>query len=485
MSFFQPLNTQRLCKKYGLVALSFWCLCISTGCTVDFAADNKGCGNGIMEGGESCDGTDFGGATCSDVSSYQHGALLCTDDCKLDLSLCHTCGNGEREGAEQCDGKDLGSITCNDLGYEEGTLDCLDDCTFDESGCSGSPLCGNNIVDHGEECDTGGFDTPECNGGTCTFPQCGDGYPNPEASEECDDGDENSDTEPNTCRTDCTHPVCGDLTADDEYGEECDGEDLSDQTCESLGFTSGELSCDNNCSFNTSTCTGPLWSDITGGVFNMGSNTGESDEMPVHEVSIADFELMVTQVTVEHYRKCVNEDYCTLPTSGANCNWYHSDRNDHPVNCVDWFQAYDYCTWIGGRLPSEAEWEYAARSGGQNIDYTWGNTPATCEYAVMNEGSGAGCGTGSTWPVCSKEAGNTQHGLCDMAGNIREWVQDWYHEDYTGAPVDGSAWESPTGAERVRRGGHFNSPVEELRTTARASGNPDYASPHRGFRCAR
>ena len=115
------------------------------------------------------------------------------------------------------------------------------------------------------------------------------------------------------------------------------------------------------------------------------------------------------------------------------------------MNCLDWQQAVDFCAWAGGRLPSEAEWEYAARSGGpsSSYKYPWGNDAATCTYAVMDDG-GYGCGTGRTWSVCSKPAGNTSQGLCDMSGNVWEWVEDWYHGDYTGAPTDGSAWVSPT-----------------------------------------
>ncbi|HQC44850.1 MAG TPA: formylglycine-generating enzyme family protein, partial [Myxococcota bacterium] len=155
----------------------------------------------------------------------------------------------------------------------------------------------------------------------------------------------------------------------------------------------------------------------------MGSND-LSWSRPVHRVTVPTFEMSKTQVTVDQYIACVNVGACTEPDTEDYCNWIKSDRGSHPVNCVSWNQAQAFARWAGGRLPSEAEWEYAARSGGRDWKYPWGDEEATCERAVISEG-GNGCGRGSTWPVCSKPSGNTTHGLCDMAGNVWEWVQDW------------------------------------------------------------
>ncbi len=226
------------------------------------------------------------------------------------------------------------------------------------------------------------------------------------------------------------------------------------------------------------------WVRLSAGTFAMGS--GIADEQPVHQVSVPAFDMTMTEVTVAKYQACVDAGACFAPdTCGwGSPNWGVAGREDHPVNCVDWQQANDFCGFVGGRLPSEAEWEYAARGGGQDITYPWGDAPASCTYAVMY-GGGAGCGMDSTWAVCGKPAGNTAQGLCDMAGNAYEWVQDWHHGDYNGAPSDGGAWESPSGSFRVRRGGGFSSDASALRAANRFPEDPSYRRDYVGFRCAR
>ena len=225
------------------------------------------------------------------------------------------------------------------------------------------------------------------------------------------------------------------------------------------------------------------WMSIPGGTFMMGSDAGEPDERPVHQVTVPEFEMNRTEVTVEQYQACVYTGVCSEPDTGGSCNWGVAGRGDHPVNCVDWQQAVDFCGFAGGRLPSEAEWEYAARGGGQDVTYPWGDESPSCAYAVMNDG-GSGCGEDRTWAVCSKTAGNTAQGLCDMAGNVWEWVQDWHHSDYNGAPADGSAWEDPSGSYRVRRGGSFYYDGA-LRASNRRSDGPSDRSGLIGCRCAK
>ncbi len=244
------------------------------------------------------------------------------------------------------------------------------------------------------------------------------------------------------------------------------------------------------------------WVRIPGGSFMMGSANpaeGRGDEGPAHRVSVRSFQLAKTEVTFKQYKACVDAGACAAAhVSDGTCylwvgsSWVQGSLpdpflgDDQPVLCVDWAQAEAFARWAGGRLPSEAEWEYAARGAGKEHKYPWGDEDATCGRAVIDEG-GNGCGRDATWPVCSKTAGNTAQGLCDMAGNAWEWVQDWDHYSYKGAPIDGSAWESPAGVDRVLRGGAWHFIAEDVRT-ARRSGrgpNPGTRSVDLSFRPAR
>jgi formylglycine-generating enzyme required for sulfatase activity len=223
------------------------------------------------------------------------------------------------------------------------------------------------------------------------------------------------------------------------------------------------------------------WVRIPGGSFLMGSSgrrPGTENEGPVHRVAVKSFELAKTLVTNKQYRACIEAGAC--PVMSTNCgNSFKED--DQPVICVDWNEARIFSEWAGGRLPSEAEWEYAARSGGKKQEYPWGDeAPKPCEQLVM--GSCAGV---TTLPVCSKPKGNTSQGLCDMAGNAWEWVQDWYHDSYEGAPSDGSAWQSPPGAFRVSRGGSWGNSATHVRAAKREYVDPSSRNYIMGFRPAR
>ncbi|MDP6944330.1 MAG: formylglycine-generating enzyme family protein, partial [Myxococcota bacterium] len=128
-------------------------------------------------------------------------------------------------------------------------------------------------------------------------------------------------------------------------------------------------------------------------------------------------------------------------------------RDNHPVNCLTWDQARAFSHWVGGDLPTEAEWEYAARGQGQDIMWSWGDEVVSCDYAVIEKvtkgfrsanglwvsAAHQGCETGISAPVCSKPKGHTDQGLCDMIGNVAEMVLDDWKDNYLGAPSDGSA----------------------------------------------
>ncbi len=228
------------------------------------------------------------------------------------------------------------------------------------------------------------------------------------------------------------------------------------------------------------------WVSIGGGKFMMGTDDGTDwfkGAKPIHEVNIKTFEMSKTLVTVEQYAECVIKGGCSGPSTGDHCNWGVAGRQRHPINCVEWEQANEYANFIkGARLPSESEYEYAATSEGRQIDgknqkYPWGNEDATSDKAVM---SGNG-----TMPVCSKPAGNTAQGLCDMSGNVWEWMQDKYQPSYVGAPTDGSAFEG-AGYFRVVRGGSFGyGDAGRLRADLRNSVGPGIRYSLIGFRLAR
>jgi formylglycine-generating enzyme required for sulfatase activity len=229
------------------------------------------------------------------------------------------------------------------------------------------------------------------------------------------------------------------------------------------------------------------WVEIPGGAFQMGDPGADewSYEYPVHEVEVEAFEIARTETTVAQYAACVRAIACTPPADNPDSTLDDAEIGPLPVRSVTWSQAAEFCEWAGGRLPSEAEWEYAARGAGDDVTYPWGEEEPSCDLAIMENG----CGTGLPWPVCSRPEGNTDQGLCDMAGNVAEWVQDLWHYDYEGAPADGTAWE--TGGEgdedHVFRGGdYWSSDPEPLTVYARHPWvwDEETTGAH-GFRCAR
>ena len=208
----------------------------------------------------------------------------------------------------------------------------------------------------------------------------------------------------------------------------------------------------------------------------------DSDEEPFHEVYLDAFSIDVTEVEAADYDDCVQVDGCTpLGTDGA-CNGAMSGRRDHPVNCVSWYQAEAYCVWAGRRLPTEAEWEKAARGTDGRL-HPWGDQPPDCSLAVMDDG-GWGCGTQETWPVGSLPAGQSPYGALDMAGNVWEWVSDRYSADYYSTSPAENPTGPTTGSERVFRGGSWLNDGGGLRASGRGWDLPSYSADGLGFRCA-
>lgn len=240
---------------------------------------------------------------------------------------------------------------------------------------------------------------------------------------------------------------------------------------------------------------GISWVFILGGSFRMGHHASYKDERPVHRVKVRSFQLARTEVTVTQYRACVRAKKCgaeQLALTGSVgrakrstlCNWGSKRGGDHPLNCVSWQQARNFCRWVGGRLPTEAEWEYAARGGGMAWLYPWGNETADCSRVVMTSADRQrGCGRNHTWPVCSKPKGHSEHGLCDLAGNVSEFVEDCWKPNYEGAPADGSARTNCVATAKVSRGGTWFWKARALQTTYRSKSTG--RANGRGFRCAK
>ncbi len=215
---------------------------------------------------------------------------------------------------------------------------------------------------------------------------------------------------------------------------------------------------------------------VPAGEFMMGSPEGEGDpdEHPQHKVKLTKgFWLGKCTVTNAQYQRFCQETGREFPKD--------SDQGEaHPVVCVNWNDAMAYCDHYGLELPSEAQWEYAAR-GPQNRAFPWGNrwNPALC----CNEGNkGPG---GRTFPVGSFPRGNSWCGACDMAGNVWQWCADFYKEDYYKNSPDTDP-EGPAASDRnVLRGGSWDFVALYCRSALRNWDAPDDRRYNFGFRCAR
>ena len=209
----------------------------------------------------------------------------------------------------------------------------------------------------------------------------------------------------------------------------------------------------------------------------------QSSENPYHSVTVPAYKIDKYEVTASEYKACVTASGCTAANTTSGCNYNVAGKESHPINCVDWNQAKAYCTWAGKKLPTEAEWEKAAR-GTDGRKYPWGNDVLDCNRAVH---SVSPCSNTATAAVGSKPAGSSPYGAEDMVGNVWERVEDDWHGDYTGAPVDGSAWvDDPRGPSRVWRGGGWDiDDTRYLRASYRYYYDPTYRGNLYGFRCSR
>ena len=238
------------------------------------------------------------------------------------------------------------------------------------------------------------------------------------------------------------------------------------------------------------------WIPVRSGRFQVGSSLPIKDERPMQWIEISAFEVSVSEVTNAQYKKCVDAKVCTPPHwDDKSCEIFtdlnlkkdalpaQMRRGDMPVVCVDWNQAQTFARWVGGRLLSETEWEFIARSSEKSFVYPWGRSEANCSKAVMHTGAKSGCGFGIPWPVCSKLSGASHIGLCDLAGNVWEWVADQYRPNHEKVPADGKPFLG--GGRKVLKGGSFSSNYKELYASTRGQLEPRGRSNSVGFRVAR
>ncbi len=229
------------------------------------------------------------------------------------------------------------------------------------------------------------------------------------------------------------------------------------------------------------------WVCVTTGDYMMGWNDGVNfNQLPLHPVNIPTFEMTKTEITVGQYFLCVNENQCNIPADPTS-NWNILNRSEHPINMITWQESVDFANWASARLPSEAEWEFVARNRGLNQRFAWGDNTANCTLAVMNDSRlGDSCGLGQqTQAVCSRPNGNNSLGICDLNGNVWEWVSDVYHDNYINAPRNGSAWIDSSNADRVIRGGAWNGLSSTVTSVYRVAYSPAIRNTLVGFRLAR
>jgi sulfatase modifying factor 1 len=410
---------------------------------------------------------------CPTGQTWESNAEVCVED----SVWCTAQGQVWDSNAQSC----LPAGTCTaGMRFDEGTGLCVAECSENTS------PCGTTCCEHMQYCITDTNGVPRCSRCERADLVCGEVC--------CESG------------ATCTDPKAGVCSA--SWG-------VSQQSC-AAGLKCGGASCCASLS-------------VAGGTFPQGAMQGwdyvETDESPERQVTVSSFSLDKYEVTVGRFMEFVASwDYKPPPAgagahprisgsgwrttwnselpksiddfamraSGCNFATGFSDPSDpnnalYPMNCVSWYEAFLFCAWDGGRLPTESEWEYAATGGSQNRFYPWGDDDPVdlsqavflCSYAPPE----FACSWEDIATVGQTPAGIARWGHLDMAGNVWEWVLDVYAAYPSGAVTDYAKTDDvPT---RVMRGGGYDSNFGELRTSNRESKGAGNRSDNLGFRCAR
>ena len=232
---------------------------------------------------------------------------------------------------------------------------------------------------------------------------------------------------------------------------------------------------------------------IPSGEFLMGCDPWDSrapcldGESPSHTVYLDVYAIDLTEVSNAQYAQCVAHEACRPPDFGdadlQSAKYDTPEFDNYPVTNVDWYDARDYCIWVGKRLPSEAEWEKAARGDQDERFYPWGDIAPDCSL-VNFIGLNGDCQDATT-PVEDYPNGASPYGLLNMAGNVREWVADWYDANFYFSEPPDNPQGPESGWEKVLRGGSYNSDWVDIRVNRRSHNPPTFREADVGFRCAR